>query len=50
MTSAEWAAFGVVFVKADVAGTVARWAKGSAFATGARRVNFLRQFSVFFGG
>ena len=51
MTSAEWAGFGVVFVQADVAGIVAGCAAAFsyAFATGARRVNFLRQFSVFFG-
>jgi len=50
MTSAERAGFGVVFVEANVAGTVAGWAKGYAFATGARRVRLVQQFVVFFGG
>jgi len=50
MTSAERALFGVVFVKADVASTVASWAKSYAFATGARRVGLLQQFVMFFGG
>jgi hypothetical protein len=46
---AEWAGLEVVLIKSDVAVAVAGWAKGYAFATGARRVNFLQQFSVFFG-
>jgi len=52
MTSAEWAGFGVVFVKADVAGVVTCCAAAfcSAVATGARRFRLLQQFVVFFGG
>ena len=46
---AEWAGLEVVLIKSDVAVAVACLAMGYAFATGARRVNFLRQFSVFFG-
>jgi hypothetical protein len=52
MTSAEWARFGVVFVKSDVAGTVTCFAAAfsSAVATRARRLRLLQQFVVFFGG
>jgi len=52
MTSAEWAGFGVVFVKADVAGVVTCCAAAfcSAVATGARRFRLVQQFVVFFGG
>ncbi len=52
MTSAEGAGFGVVFVKANVAGIVTGFAAafGYAFATGARRVGLLQQFVMFFGG
>jgi hypothetical protein len=49
MTSAEGAGLEVVLIKSDVAMAVACWAKGYAFATGARRVNFLQQFVMFFG-
>jgi len=48
--SAERAGLEVVLIKSDVAVAVACWAKGYAFATGARRVIFRRQFSVFYGG
>jgi hypothetical protein len=52
MTSAEWAGFGVVFVEANVAGTVTCFAAAfcSAVATGARRLRLLQQFVMFFGG
>ena len=48
--SAEGAGLEVVLIESDVAVAVACWAKGYAFATGARRVIFREQFSVFYGG
>lgn len=47
---AEWAGLEVVLIKSDVAVAVTCWTKGYAFATGARRVIFRKQFSVFYGG
>ena len=49
---AEWASLEVVLIKSDVAVAVACLAKGYAFALvpQARRVTFLQQFSVFYGG
>ena len=49
---AEWAGLEVVLIKSDVAVAVACLAKGYAFALvpQARRVTFLQQFSVFYGG
>lgn len=48
--SAEGAGLEMQLIKSDVAGILAGWAKGYAFATGARRVIFREQFSVFYGG
>lgn len=47
---AEWAGLEVVLIESYVAVAVACWAKGYAFARWARRVTFLQQFSVFYGG
>lgn len=47
---AEWAGLEVVLIESDVALAVACLARGYAFATGARRVIFLEQFVVFYGG
>ena len=49
MSLAEWASLEMQLIKSDVAGIVAGWALGYAFATGARRVIFREQFSVFYG-
>ena len=47
---AEHALLEVVLIESDVAVAVACLAKGYAFARWARRVTFLQQFSVFYGG
>ena len=47
---AEWAGLEVVLIESDVAVAVTCLAEGYAFARWARRVTFLQQSSVFYGG